>query len=129
MLDGMNYEEKRVLARLGDMGAAACAIRLRAARAVVGLRQNDMAAAIGVKKTTYNNAEAGLTFPSREVMRHFYLEHRIDFNFLMNGDFAQLPGDVQDRLFAALAIANSEWDKREGSNQSPKARLLSQPQT
>lgn len=110
----MDIEQKERLARINDMGIEACAIRLRAARQATGLPQKDLAKAAGVSKSVLNNAEAGLTFPGRDVMRYLYRAHRIDFNFLMNGDFAQLPGDVQDALFPALEIAQSEWDRKRG---------------
>lgn len=81
---------------------------------MAGAAQKDIAEAVGIKKTAYSNMETGRSFPSRTVMRWFYRLHRIDFNFLMHGDFAQLPGDVQDRLFPALATASSEWGRKSG---------------
>lgn len=105
---------KERLAHLQDMGIAACAIRLRAARGVTGLSQQEFAKECGVTKQVLNNAEAGLTYPNRAVMKHLYRAYRIDFNFIINGDFVQLPGDVQDRLFEQLVLANDEWDRREG---------------
>ncbi|MGO4854903.1 helix-turn-helix transcriptional regulator [Phaeovulum sp. W22_SRMD_FR3] len=110
----MDFEQKQRLAHQNDMGLAACAIRLRAARAFTGLSQQNLAKEIGTTKQVLNNAEAGLTHPNRTVMKHLYRAYRIDFNFMMNGDFAQLPGDVQEKLFAALEAANNEWDQREG---------------
>ena len=79
---------------------------------MTGKRSKDLAADIGVGKTTLSNAENGSTYPSRHMMRHLYRAYRIDFNFMINGDFAQLPGDVQDKLFAALIEANDEWDRK-----------------
>lgn len=122
----MDFEEKERLAHKNDTGLAACAIRLRAARSVAGLGSKDMAAECGVSKTVYSNAENGETYPNRDVMKHFYRAYRIDFNFLINGDFAQLPGDVQTRLFPALAAANDEWDRKERSN-SARARGRTSP--
>jgi len=98
------------------MGLEALAIRLRAARKYTGLNQKQFAEAAGTSNTVVNNAEAGITAPSREVMRYLYRAHRIDFNFQMNGDFAQLPGDVQEQLFAHLEDATNEWDRRERSS-------------
>jgi DNA-binding XRE family transcriptional regulator len=108
----MTSDEKQALAHTGDMGIAACAIRLRAARHAAQLTQTDLANALGLKRTTnISNMEKALTYPNREVMSYFFREHRIDFNFLMSGHYAQLPGDLQDRLFPALVIACSEWDQ------------------
>ena len=115
MMPGMDLDQKTRLARVNDMGLAATAIRLRAAFLVTGLRQHlELAKAAGVSKTVLSNAMAGSTYPNREVMKYLYRAHRIDFNFLMNGDFAQLPGDLQERIFPALEAATNEWDQREG---------------
>lgn len=114
----MDFEEKQRLAHKDDTGIAACAIRLRAARSLTGKQAKDLAAECGVSKTVYSNAENGNSYPNRDVMRHLYRAYRIDFNFMMNGDFAQLPGDVQDALFPALEAANDEWDRRSSSGRS-----------
>jgi len=116
----MEFEEKERLARVNDMGLEACAIRLRAARKVSGRNQKDLASAAGVSKTVLNNAEAALTYPSRDVLKYLYRSHRIDFNFMMNGNFSQLPGDVQDTIFPALEAAESDWGQRASSNQTRK---------
>lgn len=113
-------EEKERLSLRNDMSQKAMAIRLRAARLVTGLSQNQLAAEAGIGKTALNNAEMGKNVPNAQVMRFLYRAHRIDFNFLMNGDFSQLPGDVQDCLFPALAVATSEWDRKEGSGPAPR---------
>jgi len=113
----MDIETKTRLAYLNDMGLAATAIRLRAAFMVTGLSQlKDLARAANISRTVLSNALAGSTYPNRDVMKYLYRTHRIDFNFIMNGDFSQLPGDVQDKLFPALERAKSEWDQRENSN-------------
>lgn len=108
----MQVLQRERLARTGDMSLEACALRLRAARHYTGLPQIEVCRQSGVKKTTYNNMEQALSFPSRDVMRWFYRTFRLDFNFLMNGDFAQLPADMHERLFAALQAAESEWDQK-----------------
>lgn len=96
------------------MSVEASAIRLRAAFLVTGLeRRNMLAKAAGVSKTVWSNAMAGLTYPNRDLMKYLYLAHRIDFNFLMNGDFSQLPGGVQDKLFPALLTATKAWGQTE----------------
>ncbi|WP_223274929.1 helix-turn-helix transcriptional regulator [Tateyamaria sp. syn59] len=111
----MDIEDRERLARQGDMGVEASAIRVKAARYASGFEQQlKFAKACGLSKTTYNNIEKGLQFPNRDVMKYLYRAHRIDFNFIMNGDFAQLPADVQQRLFPALERAESEWDRKQG---------------
>jgi len=121
----MELEQKEQIAHLNDMGLEACAIRLRAARKVLGQQQKELAKACGVSKTTLNNAEAALTYPSREVLKHLYRAHRIDFNFMMNGNFSQLPGDLQALIFPALEAAQSEWDQKTNSNQSERTHRAS----
>ena len=127
---GMDIEARSALARVNDMGLAATAIRLRAAFVVSGLAQySDLAKAAGISKTVLSNAMAGSTYPNRDLMKYLYRAHRIDFNFLMNGDFSQLPGDVQEKLFPALAAASSEWDQREGSGRVRAEQQPTQSQT
>ena len=109
----ITIDEKERLARKGQMTIVACAIRLRAARYAGNLEQQDLAKLGGVSKSALSNTERGDSFPSRDVMAHLYRAHRIDFNFILNGDFAQLPGDVQDRLFPELARAETERDQKE----------------
>lgn len=125
----MTHDDKIRLAHTGDMGLAASAIRLRAARSMSGQGQKSLAAAMGVRNTALSNAENGLTYPSREVLRHYYREHRIDFNFLMNGDFSHLPLSVQEPLFSALEVANSEWDQKEGLSRPSDERQAKRPRT
>lgn len=124
----MNFDEKQRLARQNDTGLAASAIRLRAARKVVGKGQIDMAKEYGVTNKVLSNAENGLTYPSRDILSTLWRSYRIDFNFMINGDFAQLPADVQDRLFAALEVATSEWDRKEDSGRHPTSKQGAQPQ-
>lgn len=114
----IDYDQKARLAHIGDISVEASSIRLAAARAMTGLRQQDVADAVNIRKTAYSNMETGRSFPTRPVMRFFYREHRIDFNFLMNGDYAQLPADVQTQLWPALEAANSEWDRKQRSDRS-----------
>ena len=122
----MDLDNKIRLARVNDMGLEATAIRLRAAFHASGLAQHqDLANAAGVSKSVLSNAMAGGTYPNRDVMKYLYRAHRIDFNFLMNGDFSQLPGDVQERVFAALEVATSEWDQKEGSDRARAAQTRS----
>lgn len=113
----MTLDEKERLARINDMGLEASAIRLRAAIMASGHTQKSFADALGLSKSVVNNAVVGLSYPNYRVMQYLFRAHRIDFNFMMNGLFSQLPGDVQDQLFPALATAQHEWDRRERSGQ------------
>ncbi|MDS9468191.1 hypothetical protein RGQ15_11500 [Paracoccus sp. MBLB3053] len=114
---GMDIETKTKLAHLNDMGLAATAIRLRAAFLATGIPQlQEFARAAKISRTVLSNALSGSTYPNRDVMKYLYRSHRIDFNFIMNGDFSQLPGDVQEKLFPALEVAKNEWDQRESSS-------------
>ena len=111
----MDIDQKERLAHRGDMGVKASAIRVKAARYACGFeKQQDFAQACGISKTSYNNIEKGVQFPNRDVMKYLYRAHRIDFNFVMNGDFSQLPSDLQDELFSTLERANNEWDQTKG---------------
>lgn len=112
----MDIETKTKLAMTGDDSKKAQAIRLRAGRLMAGIDQKDLAALCNVAKTAVNNMEMGRSYPSLNVMRFLYRGYRIDFNFLMNGDFAQLAGDVQAAIFPHLLTAKSEWDQREDSS-------------
>ncbi|WP_323008965.1 helix-turn-helix transcriptional regulator [Paracoccus sp. (in: a-proteobacteria)] len=115
----MESDKKQMLARTGDMGLEACAIRVKAARLSIGFTQLQMAEALGLSRSTnISNVEKGSQYPNREMMSWMFREHRIDFNFLMAGFYAQLPGDVQQRLFPALEVAGSEWEKIQGSGRS-----------
>ncbi|MEC8039818.1 MAG: helix-turn-helix transcriptional regulator, partial [Pseudomonadota bacterium] len=108
----MDYDYKCSLAKTGDADHEASSIRLRAARSAIGFSQEQLGVAGGVKKTAIANAEQGRAFPGRDVLIYLYREHRIDLNFMINGDFVQLPGDVQDRLFAALEVLSNGADRK-----------------
>jgi len=97
----MDIEEKERLARTKDISPEAIRARLVAARKSVSMQQIEVAEATNTKITTYNAQEIRGA-PSLSVMRYFYRNHRIDFNFLLHGDFVQLPLDVQEALFAQL---------------------------
>jgi len=112
----MNIIEKETLSRLGDMSVEACSARLVAARQTTGMSQLEVSQQADVANNSLNNMERGRQFPNREIMRYFYRAHRIDFNFLMHGDFAQLPQNVQAALFEKLAGAGSAPDQKSGSD-------------
>lgn len=85
----------------------------------VGLGQEQLAKDMGegMTKQKLRNAEKADNDPPKALMRYFYRAHRIDFNFLLHGDFAQLPADVQARLFAALEALSNAPDQTEDSDQ------------
>ena len=98
----MNIDEKEQLARTGEVSPDAIRDRIIAARKSISMQQKDVAAEVGLKGTTFNSQETRGA-PSIKTMRYYYRQRRIDFNFILHGDFAQLPQDVQERLFAALS--------------------------
>lgn len=100
----MTVEEKEKIALTRDMSKAATALRLRAARSVAKIDQQMKAADLcGVSLKSYNNMEMGVSYPHRDVMKYYYRSHKIDFNFILHGDFDQLPLSIQDQLFDALS--------------------------
>lgn len=103
----MTIEEREKLFRLNDDSDEAVAMRLRAAREVAGYkRQRDFAEALEINYQTYHSQEKRGR-PTASTVRFLYRNHRIDFNFVYNGDFLQLPGDVQLALEAALSGTDS----------------------
>lgn len=126
----MDIERKMKLAYTDDMGLEACAVRLRAAIKVSAAgNHREFARAAGVGHTALSNAINSNNFPGREVLTYLYRAHRIDFNFMMLGLFAQLPGDVQQALFPALEAAKHEWDQKQSSNRSAAKPPSAQAQT
>ncbi len=109
----MDISDKEKLTRLGDMSKLACSIRLLAARKSIQLSQVQFSENCGIPNNSINNMEKGRQFPNRVVMKYLYRAHRVDFNFLMHGDFSQLPLDVQDRLFPQLLDATNELDRKQ----------------
>lgn len=103
-----SLDERERLSRHGDSSPEAISLRLKAALKVSQLSQKELATEIGRPLTTVNSQiKAGS--PSIDLMRYFYKGFRVDFNFLLHGDLAQLPGDVQLQLTNALAgIAPAE---------------------
>lgn len=126
----MDITRKIELAYQDDMGLEACAVRLRAAHHLTEIsKHKDFADAAGISKTVLSNAMNGYTYPNREVLSYLYRAHRIDFNFMMLGLFAQLPGDVQAKIFPALELAKREWDQKENSDRADTTLPNAQPQT
>lgn len=97
----MTYDEMAALTRWGDTSDEAIAKRLTAARRSVMPVQKEFAAALGISATTYNSQETRGR-PSMAAMSFLYRNHRIDYNFILHGDFVTLPADVQSRLMDAL---------------------------
>lgn len=111
----MNILEKERLARRHDDSPDACAIRLRVARLYTGLSQKDAAAEAGAGHTAWNNAEKARNYPQLSMMRWLYRAHRIDFNFILAGEFTQLHPEVQQAIFDLLY-------KEDGTNEpGPKS--------
>lgn len=108
--------KKQQLAMINDCGVRAAAIRVRAARLMAGLTQSQLSSITGVGPTTISNIEKGMQFPSRKVLQYFYHEHRLDFNFMMAGLYAALPGDVQERIFPFLSSEMQTWDQKHNSS-------------
>lgn len=106
----MNIDEKEALTLRAVTSSDAIARRLRAARMVAEPKQKEFAALVGLNPKTYNSQETKGA-PSLKVMEYLYKNHRIDFNFVLYGDFLTLPGDVQTALFAALREIDSGEDK------------------
>lgn len=97
----MNIEEKERLTRFQDFSDEAVSRRLRAARSIVSSSQKEFAKTVDLSETTYNSQEVRGR-PSREVMNYLYRNKRIGPNFILFGEFLQLPGDVQNALIDAL---------------------------
>ena len=112
----MDTAAKDRLARAGDYDAKACGFRARAAIAAAGLIPAAFARQTGQGSTAVNNSLAGRSYPSRETMLALYRQHRIDPTFIFTGDYGHLPGDVQDRLFAALSALDSAPGQSAGSD-------------
>jgi transcriptional regulator with XRE-family HTH domain len=116
----MDTEQKEALARINDMSLEATSLRLRAARLAAGFEvQKQFAKAVGIGESALNNAETGQNGPNLKVMGYLFRNHRIDFNFILNGNYSQLPGDVQAVLFEKLAAATNEQGRKERSGRAP----------
>jgi transcriptional regulator with XRE-family HTH domain len=81
----------------------ALAGRLYALRQVVGASQQDFCIKLGVDRGTYQTWEVGRNFPSIIAMRKLCDAYSVDFNWLFNGDYRLMPGDLAAALAAAIA--------------------------
>ncbi|TNE62200.1 MAG: XRE family transcriptional regulator [Sphingomonadales bacterium] len=111
-VQNLSAREKEILAGTGKMDPVSSSIRMRAARKVSGLNQDQLANALGITKSTISGIERGVSFPSREMMAFYLKEYRIDFNFLISGLYSQLPQDVQEKLFPALIDAKNAMERK-----------------
>lgn len=98
----MTHDELEKLFCFADDTNEAVSKRLIAARKATGLQQQEIAAAVGIPKQTYNSQEKRGA-PSIRVGRYFYRAHRMDFNYLFYGDFLHLDEEVRERLVHALS--------------------------
>lgn len=106
----MNTYDKGALTLLGRSDEVAVAIRMRAARKVAGLSQQELADRVGRRISNISNVERAKNLPGWGMMLYFHHSHRIDLNFIMTGAYAQLPGDVQEVLFPALREVTEATD-------------------
>lgn len=99
----MKIEDSEQLARRNDTSDEAVSLRMQAARHAAGYASGKaLAEALNISYKTYHSQESKGR-PSRETMIFLYKNHRIDFNFILNGDVFHLPGDVRVALERALA--------------------------
>lgn len=108
----MNYDEKTTLAMTGRYDNEAAGTRVLAARRALKLSQQDLGQAIDRSVTTIIAIEKGRQLPSWTLMMWFHNNHRIDANYFVGGEFAQLPGDVQALLFDSLLEVNGGKDAK-----------------
>ena len=98
----MDHEEKRELARLGDISTEATSFRMRAARMALGMSSKDMAEELGMPATSYGAYENGKAHPKLAAIRYLYRQYDINFDFILYGDFRRLPAELQERVFDAM---------------------------
>ncbi|QDP64875.1 MAG: hypothetical protein Unbinned5081contig1001_32 [Prokaryotic dsDNA virus sp.] len=105
----MDLNEKLQLSMTDDMSKSAVCRRFRAAVRASGYEsQQAFANAAGVGVSSVNNVFKEIQYPSRQMMMSMFRGHRIDFNFILVGQFNQLPSDVQALLFAALSFEGNK---------------------
>ena len=98
----MDIEVMKAVALTGRHDQTAVALRLRAARRYANMSQAELADAVSRQKATISNIERGRSYPSIELMMYFWDGFRVDVNFIVAGQFAQLASDVQHGLFQEL---------------------------
>jgi len=110
----MGIELRDRLARSGDWSDEAAGYRLEAAIRATGLSKTAFAERSGQQLTAVINSTKGRSWPSKQTMRELWRSHRIDPDFIMAGEYGQLPSDVQERIFAALEALSSGPDQPSG---------------
>ncbi|EBA05985.1 helix-turn-helix transcriptional regulator [Sagittula stellata] len=108
----MDFDQLEHVFMRGDTSPTAIRRRLIAARLAVGMQQQEVAKAVGISKQTYHYQEQRGA-PSVKTGRYYYRAHGIDFNYLLNGDFQQLPGGISERLCEELSKLSSDADHKE----------------
>ncbi|PXW76120.1 helix-turn-helix domain-containing protein [Tritonibacter mobilis] len=94
---GMDYLEIEKRCLRGDTSPEAIHRRLVAARRMTGLSQKELAAKAGIKYTTFRSQEQSGS-PSVRLMTYFLGAFQVDYNFILGGDPARLPGDVLQEI-------------------------------
>lgn len=104
----MKIVDKERLTRHRDYSPEAISWRLQAAIKAAKIAQKTIATELDKPLSTINS-QIKSGSPSNELMVYLYKSQRIDFNFVIFGDFAQLPSDVEAKLLDALsALERSE---------------------
>ena len=101
----MTHDELEKLFSYGDSSPEAVRRRMIAARNALGMQQQEVAAAVGVRKQTYNYQESRGA-PSIPVARYFHRAHKLSFNFLFHGDFDQIDAAMLEKLAEALSAGS-----------------------
>lgn len=100
----MNIDEKETLFQRGNASDEAVRRRLRAALSISDRPQKEIAAELGISPTTLNS-QIMSGHPKKDLMVFIYRNLKIDFNFLLFGDFLQLSEATQIALIEALSDA------------------------
>lgn len=121
----MEKSRKNLLALTGRSDNAAVAIRTKAARLFAGLSQEGLAGAINRGVSNVSNIERGRNLPGWSMLLVLYEQYRVDLNFIVTGAYSQLPGDVQDGLFAKLETIVATTDLLTDSDRPQDLRKAS----
>jgi transcriptional regulator with XRE-family HTH domain len=111
----VDHDEKRALARFGDITTEATSVRMRASRMALGLNSKEMAEELGMPTTSYSAYENGKAHPKLAAIRYLYRQYDISFDFILYGDYRRLPADIQERIFDALLEMQTPKDQPEAS--------------